>query len=548
MTRGLAVMLVGALSVGFFFRYQLSNGLRLLNGDRYDGVIETSILEHWHNVLQGRAHWATTNYFFPAPRTLGYNDGYLLFGSIHSAFRHLGLDPFLSSELVNVTLRGIGFAAFYVAARTILQLPLCWSLFASALFTIANNMFMHGYHAQLFAVAFAPVMALLLHRCAEAFWSPRPWRLAAWGIAAVGFYAAWLLTAYYTAWFFAYFASAACVVYALNSKGAHLREILARAKDRIPQLGVIAVAGIVLLAPFVWLYLPKARETGMHAFSVALAFAPNLLDVVNVGDGNVVWGRLVAAVKRNFPTTGFSPEEAGTGVPPLLLGTFLVATAWLYRDQRGGDRDRPSLPYVIAVAALVTWILCIRIGPFTAWSAVYHLVPGAKAVRAVTRYQIFLVAPVVLVAVWYLARARFGGVPLAFAFCAALLVEEANTLPPIGVERPQEVERLKRIGVPPSQCGAFFVTSARDGGLYDPEVDAKYSHNVDAMMVAETTNTPTINGFASFAPPGWSLFSPAAPDYRERVAAYAARNGVQRLCELNLRTLEWTVNPDLPAL
>ena len=72
------------------------------------------------------------------------------------------------------------------------------------------------------------------------------------------------------------------------------------------------------------------------------------------------------------------------------------------------------------------------------------------------------------------------------------------------------------------------------------------SHNVDAMIVAETTNTPTINGFASFAPAGWNLTSPESSDYRERVAAYARSHGLRGLCELDLRTLTWNPLPSLP--
>ena len=72
-------------------------------------MIELSILEHWWNVLRGLSPWDRTDYFFPVPGTLGYNDGYLLFGLLHAGFRTLGADPFLSGELVNASTRVIGF-------------------------------------------------------------------------------------------------------------------------------------------------------------------------------------------------------------------------------------------------------------------------------------------------------------------------------------------------------------------------------------------------------------------------------------------------------
>jgi hypothetical protein len=72
------------------------------------------------------------------------------------------------------------------------------------------------------------------------------------------------------------------------------------------------------------------------------------------------------------------------------------------------------------------------------------------------------------------------------------------------------------------------VSSAREKGLYGKEVDARYSPNVDAMRVAETSHTPTIDGFASFSPKGWDLSRPDEPDYRQRIAVYARCNGTCR--------------------
>jgi hypothetical protein len=122
LARAIAATLCGALCLTFFFRGQLGDGFTLLLGDRHDGVIALSILEHWYNVLRGLEPWDRTAYFFPVPATLGYNDGYLLFGLIHAGFRALGADPFLSGELVNIATRAIGFAATLALCRRVLGL------------------------------------------------------------------------------------------------------------------------------------------------------------------------------------------------------------------------------------------------------------------------------------------------------------------------------------------------------------------------------------------------------------------------------------------
>jgi hypothetical protein len=548
LARFVGVAVTAAACVAFFFRFQIRNGGRLLNGDRYDGAIETAILEHWHNVLTGHASWSTTHYFFPAPNTLGYNDGYLLFGLVHAALRSwFGLDLFLSSEVVNAVLRAVAFVGFYLAARTLVRAPYVLSLLGAALFTLASNMFLHAYHAQLFAVGLVPVMALLAGAAVRAFLTDRPSALAGWGVLCALLFAAWLLTGYYMAWFFAFFACIAAVVYAASASRDELRAVAALARRQARAIAVVATSAAVFVAPFLWLYLPKARETGMHAYGVGAGYTPTVFDVLDIGSGSLLWGGVLPAITQRLRPGGGLFGEAGTGIPPLLLCAFLVAAIALIVRHRAQSRGRPSLAYVVAAATLVTWLLCLRIGPFSAWWFVYHLVPGAQAVRVVARIQIFLMAPMILVVVCWLASFRSWRSRLALALLAPLLLlEEMNALPSLGLERPQELARLRAIGAPPAPCQAFFVSSAREKGLYGKEVDARYSHNVDAMLVAETTHTPTINGFASFSPKGWDLSRPDEPDYRQRIAAYARAHDIRGLCELDLRALQWNASPPLP--
>ena len=116
-----ALGLLAALAI--FFRLQISNGWTLLFGDRTDGAIMVTILEHWFNVFAGHAEWNMLFYFFPHDNTLGYNDGYFLYGVIYAVFRFCGLDMFLATELVNVTVKAIGFLSFYAFMRSALPVP-----------------------------------------------------------------------------------------------------------------------------------------------------------------------------------------------------------------------------------------------------------------------------------------------------------------------------------------------------------------------------------------------------------------------------------------
>lgn len=546
LARALPVMVVGAASVALFFRYQIMNGFTLLFSDRYDGVIEVSILEHWYNVVRGLAPWAQAGYFYPVHDTLGYNDGLLIFGLIHAAFRATGLDPFLSAELVNVTLRVIGFAAFYAVARRMLRLAPPWALLGAALFTIANNVFVQAVHVQLLAVGLVPLLGLLLHEATRALLEGRRRALLGCGAGFSVLLAACLMTEFYMAWYFLFFGTATLV--ALAGLGGRARRAAFTAvlqRQALPCLGLLVLT-VALNIPFLTIYLPKAAQTGMHPWDGVLPNIPSPLDMVDVGPGNLLYGHLTTLVDHALRPDAPGWSERTTGMPLVLLVLFACGVVWLWRGRRVPE-DR-LLPRAIAVAAVATWLLAVQIGGVTAWRLVYLLVPGARAARVVARYQIFLDGPVIAVAMVFLAaHARRLPAALLFALCAVLVLEEINTAPPLLLDRPYQMAWLNAVPAPPRACRAFYVSDARIPRTPPANrlLDEVYSHNVDAMLVAEVTHLPTLNGFATFVPPGWRLVGPSFPGYPAAVRQFAEAHHVHHLCGLDLRSLRWTTAPKL---
>jgi hypothetical protein len=538
------VAVIGAVSVALFFRYQILNGFTILMGDRYDQVIELSILQHWTNFLHGRAHWSETGYFYPVRDTLGYNDSYFMFGVIYSIFHAFGMDPYLSGELVNVVMRILAFITFYIAARRIFSLEIFWSLLGSVMFTLSNNLFVQSNHAQLFGVSFVPLEAILVKRFVTAVLRQRPFAIVGWGITAAGLYAAWLLTTFYMAWFFLFFGIFLLISYLCVTGWRSTLAFGKAVRSQLIPIGTVAAALVLLNLPFLMVYLPKARETGMHSFAEAKANTLSLLDLVNVGSQNILFGRTVEflnhAVRPEFP--GWS--ERMTGFPPVLLFFFLCGVICLYKARRRLDQARTALLVACALATAVTWALALHIRGFTPWWLVYSYFPGAKAARVVARYQIFLAAPVIIVALAYLQnRASRTSKPIIGLIGVLLIAEQLNAGPPLGLNRPQEVARLASVPAIPAGCEAFFVTRARPQVLY-PAVDPIYSHNVDAMIIAETMNIPTLNGYSTFVPPHWHLVDPDNPDYLRRVRQFADLHHLSSgVCQLDLRSLQWTTHP-----
>lgn len=541
--RVLAAALCGALCLAFFFRGQIGNGFTLLLGDRHDGVIALSILEHWYNWLRRLDPWHTTAYFHPVPATLGYNDGYLLFGLIHAGFRASGADPFLSGELVNVATRAIGFAATLALGRRALGLPFGWALLGAALFTISNNLFIRASHVQLFSVSFVPVLALLAHGALAALRDGRRGALLAWGAGFGLWFAAMLLTGFYMAWYSAFLGGALLLAWLAVAGGVARRELLGALRAQWPAVATVLAFAALVNLPFLWLYLPKAAETGMHPWADVLRNAPEPIDLLNVGQENILWGWLVRtlndAVRPGFPAW----SERMTGLPPLLLAAYAAALLWLARGPARAPAwltpGRLALLRALGLASLLTWALTVQVGGVTLWSLVYQYVPGAKAPRVVARYQIFLTLAVIILSMAFLAARRWPR-PVVAAAAALLLLEQANGYAPLFLDRPLENGRLEAVPSPPAACRAFYVSAARTESRFGEAVADPYNHNTEAMIVAAARHLPTINGISTFNPPHWPGGIPEEPGYRAAIEAYAKAWGVTGLCALDLRGFRWS--------
>lgn len=547
--RAACVILAGAVSIAVFFRAQLGDGFSHVFGEPYDGNIAIAILEHWFRVFQGRAAWRVTGYFYLHPDTLGYNDGYVLYGVLYAPWRAIGCDPYLASDLVNMVVKATGFACFHLFARRALQMRFGWSLLGAALFTTANDSMVQASHVQLLAVAFAPLLALLVWQAGAAWASGFAVRAACWGCAASAFYGAWLLSTFYMAWFFGLFAClSACLagVAALPGVGAPAWRLHRPHRPPVWPLLVVFACLALSVWPFVSVYLPKAAETGMHRFTAVRPFVPSVSDLLNVGPNNLIVGPLYGMWKIKAGVQAPDGGEAMVGFPPLLL---LLALCGMARYGRA-NAQIPGWPRVLALATLLALILSVHLGGWMPWRLVYALVPGGKAVRVVSRFLIFLAGPVTLLAMLYAAHLtrHWRGWQVALV-AAALLLEQVNRAPPVFLNRRQENALIASIPAPPPGCHAFYARNRRLAPLNGPPaLDALYHHNVDAMLIAAMTGLPTINGFSTFNPPDWNFADPARPDYLARVAGYAAAHRLGAgLCGLDLVHRRWITEP-LPQM
>lgn len=538
-----SIGLVMCAALAVQFRVQLATGFDLLYGDSFDATIVSTILQHWYNFFRGVAPWDTLNYFYPHVKTLGQTDGYFLAGIIYTILKPLGFDPFATSELTNVVIRGIGFICFVLFSRKVFNISIGWAVFGAVLFVLSNNLTAHGQRLQLATVSFVPLMGLLLFWAYEAFYRSNKLRFT-WLTCLAGiFLGAWTITCFYIAWFFLYFFVCfivSCIFFVSRS---HWASLLARAKYHAIGVAISAVVAVAALIPLLSVYLEKASETGMRPFAASFSNTVTLEGVLQVGTANYMFGDLYAKV-ISFISPAYSPsgEYYNTGIAPMLFFLFVVGSIYLFRHRKSDPRS--ELWSAVIVATLVSWLGVMRFGDVSAWYFVYYVFPGAKALNVINAYQLLLVVPIILVAIKYL-DSHSKRIPVAiFGVLGFVLILEELNAGYIKLSRPSEVAKIQSVDQPAAICESFYVSGWLGQDTMTPMelwINNYYGHNVSAMLIAELLNMPTLNGIASFNPKDWNFGFPNNKDYDQRVYAYGAAHGLKNVCKLDLNTKKWSV-------
>jgi hypothetical protein len=534
---------LGAICLALFFRETLASGGALLPGELGDTRFNNALLEHWVRWPGASWTWDSPPFFFPEARVLAYSDALFLFVPFYTLARLVGASPYYALAATSAALLVFGYASAIWLFRRILGLPAGISYLGAALTAFPSFLSLHYGHFQMFATLLLPA----LFGAALRYLSDRsrghtgfiPGLVVAAGIPLL------LFTSYYVGWFFVFFLALFAGFLAWLKVARNGAAPLRRVWSRLTWWSLASLGAVFLISliPFLALYLPRYSELGPRLWESVAKALPRPIDLINVGPDNMVWGALIAKVVPPGRELGWELEY---GLPPALfllfgatcIALFLPGRGWLANEHTERHLD---VLRALALSVVFAWVLLLYWRGHSLWFFVFKLIPGAGALRAVSRFQAVLHLAVIIVAtfglygVWRAARSSVIAKILIVGLFALLMCEEQQRNPPMFHAR-AEASLIASVEPPPLFCSQFML-------LPDPSHAREpmpYTANIDAMMIALRLRLPTINGYDGDTPSGWGLWDPFSSDYASAAADWASSKHVANgLCTLDFASGRW---------
>lgn len=560
-----------------------TNGL----GDWLDPYFINYLLEHWHHSLLTLSSPASPPMYFPAPRTLGYSHGLVLYAPFYEALRPF-LHPFQAYSLALLLVVETGIVCLYLFFRRVVALPFIESLLLTVFFFTSQNVVngFVGAWSQRASVFLLPPILLL------AFASARMvpgWRRT-FSAALSGLLSALMYTQdFYSAHFALLFLVLALVpagIFAAPSAYEHAAR--AWKAERSPAVRIAAaVAALVTIWILVILLTGGVSTTILGVRIISrdwrrpAVLAAAALAAAAWFRGGIDLRPLFARVRGWWLPFTLGAAAGGAifiwvyagayrehrAFPVDQLMTSLVhreAFQWrrpldLVRNLGGYETLRTfELVFALGLLALVPWfkvetrvrwycvwgllvssavlLVPVMFGGFSIWTAVFAPLPGFSVVRDPKRIAYLYELAAVIAAGMLLARLRARGALRIGSglLVLALVIAERNPTVFEYVRPNATYDRwvAAPIAIDPS-CRSFFIKPASEAYTGRAR-DMSAISSVDAMFVGLRHSIPTLNGYSAWAPDGWTLASPHTAGYADAVREWIARNRLSEVCEFDI--------------
>ena len=527
---GILIFLILIFSEYFFFRNIIGTNNLMGAGDT---KLVTLIAEHWYNFLRGQEKFGELSMFYPAKNVLGYTDMFLFFGLIHSCFRFVGIDMFIAYKYTALFVHLLGTIFMFFLLYKKLKLKITWGLFGTIGFSFSTALAVNMGHTQLVAISMLPILLIFIIKFFENLKNKKRIKYAFFSMT-------WYMLLLYNSWYIAFFT----ILFFLSFSIVYLigeliqkRNPFMQIYNFIKHIWIESVAYIlyisILSIPFFRVYIPAShRYYEYNTYDI-----PDILSLVIIDERNWLLGNFIKAMKLT--------NKANMGLSIVLLLTFIVfSIIFIFKKEK---KMYNNILYYIIITVIFSIVYTMKITSkeFSLWYFIYKLVPGANAIRVVSRYFLYLSFPIAIITSIIgnilFEKKKFKssyikGIILSFLLILLWISNITNKGIYSEWNSTEAKSFLFSVSEPPKKCESFYIIADERQNLDPPE------YNLHAFEIANNYKIKTINGYSGNHPDNWEgVMSPLNKEYEISVYVWATLNKLKNVCKYDMKDNEWSL-------
>jgi hypothetical protein len=485
-----------ALGLGLCFHQVFLSGFRHVPAYSIDPRLCIYIMEHSFQWLAGNplhADFWSPPIFYPAKNALGFSDVLAGYGWMYWPFRFMGISATTSYSIWMLLNSVLNFSLMYAGLRHLVRLDIPAACTGAYVFAFGIPRMAQLVHPQLLTQAYVLIMVAGLFLLL----SPGGRNWPGWLCISAG-----AVLQFYSGFYHLWFAGVCMSVFVLAALTVPECRRPVLNMFRHPAPWVLIPLAVLLMWPLIRVYLGVLDNVGARPRNEIETMLPGLKSWFYVGHANVLYGWIYQKFPNLIPSEMTHEHVIGLG-----LITTIAAWAGLIRWRRNAWARAVLIMLVIMVA--LSWNYSEQ---WNVWFFIAEHVPGASAIRAVSRIAIALLV-VFSAGLAYMIHCmpstiwRNGLITL-------IVLEQWMVIPaydpmPTAERVTAIAEKARAINHP------FFVSK-----LVGPEYQrgGEMEVHMDAMLAGLEANLPVVNGYSGTIPPKWILlyFNTIGPD-RDRV-------------------------------
>jgi hypothetical protein len=500
-----------ALGLLMAYHPMLLSGLDRIPTNPGDTRFNHYILEHGYRwLIAGSGHqdfWSPPM-FYPARNTAAYGDILLTVAPLYWLWRIIGILPDTAFQLWLLTVSSLNYLAAYFFFRKCFDLSSLAASLSAFLFSFASVRVNQIMHPQLLPHFFTvtTIFAAVQIFKAQQYGAARKTSVC-WIALLFGSLTAQVYAGFYLGWFLALGLGVTAVWAILlpTCRG----PLLLVLKSYPGEIFVAAGLSALVLAPMTVHYLQTGRELGFRDFAEVSTMLPTWQSWLYLGPDSWFYGWMTRL--QAFRHISMEHEQRiGLG-----LFTSVIVGLGLYQW-----RQHPAIRLLLLASITLMLVTALLPRGMTVWKVLFHYMPGAKAIRSVSRVGLVMLVPASLGLAVFVQKWQ-ERVPRWWLMVIGLIciLEQGQVVPSYDKHaiRADVAALAERID---PDCRAFLFTPV----LGRRSVPFWKTH-LDAMWAQMETDIPTVNGYSGGHPLKWFFNQPhieTSADEQRLAAALAA--------------------------